>query len=80
MTLLALGSSPVSSSSLEWVKLSDWVMVTTCGRYRCRKFYAGDVLNEPGPVRYQLLGPDGITRGPPQASFEHVERLAERLP
>jgi hypothetical protein len=78
--MTTLASALTAESLLEWVKLSDWVMVTTCGRFRCRKFYAGDVLNEPGPVRYQLIGPDGITRGAPQASFEHVERLAERLP
>ena len=67
-----------SDLSLEWVKVNDWLMVTTCGRYRCRKFYSGDVLSEPGPLRYQLMGPDGLTRGPTLDSFGAIRKLASR--
>ena len=63
-----------SSLTLEWVKVNDWLMETTDHRFRCRKFYSGNVLNEPGEVRYQLYGPDGITRGPAEPSFDMARR------
>jgi hypothetical protein len=70
--MVAVLKSP-SDSLLEWVKVSDWMMVTTCGRFRCRKYYSGDVLNEPGPVRYQLFGSNGLTCGPPADSFAAIQ-------
>jgi hypothetical protein len=67
-----------SESLLEWVKVSNWLMQTICGRYRCRKFYSGDVLNDPGEVRYQVFGARGLTCGPPQTSFAAAQAVAER--
>lgn len=64
--------------TLEWVKVSDWYMQTACGKFRCRKYYSGDVLDDPGPVRYQLYSASGIPWGPPQESFVNARRLAER--
>lgn len=54
---------------LEWVKVNDWLMVTKCGRFRCRKFYLGDVLNDPGECHYQIFDERGLTIGPPTKSF-----------
>lgn len=82
MTLSALGSSP--ALTLTWVKVNDWLMVTECGNYRCRKMNAneltddkGNLLFQPPLLRYQLYGPNGMTLGARQVSFADCRRLAQ---
>ena len=57
--------------------MNDWLMVSECGRFRCRKFYLGDVLNDPGECHYQLFDERGMTCGPPELSFVEAKRHAE---
>lgn len=67
-----------SESLLEWVKVNNWLMETECRRYRCRKYVSGeDVMSDPGEVRYQLYGPNGMRLGAPAQSFGLARARAE---
>lgn len=68
-----------SSLTLKWIRVNDWLMATECGRFRCRKFWnGGDAMIDPGELRYQLYGPDGMRVGPPCDSFAGARGYAER--
>lgn len=69
-------SSPTTESLLEWVKVNNSVMETECGRFRCRRYFPGEVLTDPGERCYQLYK-RGIRCGPPLASFALVAQYAE---
>lgn len=65
---------------MRWTKVSDYVMETECGRYRCRKYSTSeDVVREPGERRYQLYGPNSMRLGPPQESFVAVKQFAQAV-
>ena len=73
-------ASAGAPSPLVWQKVNDWLMRTSCGTFRCRKFIPGDA-NDPGAPRYQLeLLMEGRWHykfGRPLESFKAAREAAE---
>jgi hypothetical protein len=75
-TFATCASNAPKSPELEWVKVNNWLMETKCGKFRCRKYYLGDVLDDPGECRYQLFAENRMRCGPPADSFAKAQQFA----
>ncbi len=62
--------------TLVWIRVSPWFVESECRRYACRRYYPGDVLNEPGEARYQMSC-RGTRIDLPQGSFDKAAAIAE---